>query len=203
MVPERTRTLAFDKMPGSPSDAELLRRRCDSQSAAFYGDISSFMCEHIKEHATYSLLDVGPRTGAGLALLRLVHHPLSFSRLKFDPVLGVDLDPGFELTAFREFPDIEARTVDIFDMEPKTWDIVISSHTVEHVLEAEQFVEGLVRLACRFVILACPFSENPLGTGHVRTIDHKFLSDQGFTLAKIYESHHFHGGVCCIALRRL
>lgn len=199
----QTRAVAFDRMPERPTDYELLRRRCDSQSAAFYSDISSFISLHLKEFATYSLLDVGSRTGMGLALLRLIHHPLSFSRLKLDPVTGIDMDPGFEFTAFREFADIQSQTGDIFRLDEKSWDVVLCSHTIEHIVEAETFVEQLVRLARKYVVLACPFCEVPLSSDHVRTIDYRFLQKLGFETVSIYESHHFHGGVCCIALRRL
>lgn len=196
-------TMTFLPLPANATDSQLLRLRCDSQSMAFYGNISQFIGENLTEFATYSLLDVGPRTGAGLAYLRLVHHPASFSRLKFDPVTGIDLDPSFELTAHREFPDIVGMTGDIFKLPEKNWDVVVCSHTIEHIPAAEAFVEQLVRLARRYVVLACPYSERELTPGHVRSIDYAFFQKAGFPIVKIYESHHWHNGVCCLALRRV
>src|SRR5262249_23738507 len=157
----------------------------------------------VKDHGTFSLLDVGPRTGAGLALLRLMHHPASFSRLKLDPVLGLDMDPAFEFTAFREFPDIAAKTGDLFSVPDKSWDIVTCSHTIEHIEDAEGFVEQILRIARMYVVLACPFAEQALSSGHIQSIDYAFLRGIGFPHVKIYESHHWHNGVCCLAFKSL
>ena len=197
------RNLVFDSLPGQPTDQQLLRLRCDSQSLNYYADISAFLSKHLPGFHQYSLLDVGPRTGTGLALLRLLHHPAAFTRLKFDPVAGIDLDPGFEATAQVEFPDIGAMTGDIADLPPKSWDIVTCSHTIEHVPEPDTFVDLLKRLARRYVLLACPYAERNLSAGHINSIDYKNLTDWGFQAVEIYESQHFHNGVCCLALMEI
>jgi SAM-dependent methyltransferase len=185
-------------------DPDLLRRRCDSQSLSYYGDISRFISSRVKSFETLSLLDVGPRTGVGLALLRLLHHPRAFTRLKFDPVVGIDLDPAFEAIAKREFPDIEARTGDIFDLAPKSFDIVTCSHTIEHLDDAVSFVRQLENIARKYLVLACPFEERrPLSDGHLDSIGRSFFDRVGIEDVEVYESFHFHNGMCCLAFKAI
>jgi SAM-dependent methyltransferase len=192
----------FAPLAPDAGDGELLRLRCDSQSLVYYGDISRFLSTRLLGFETLSLLDVGPRTGAGLALLRLLHHPSAFTRLKFDPVVGIDLDPSFEAIVRREFPDVRGMTGDIFDLEPRSFDIVTCSHTIEHVEDMPPFVAQLERLARRAVVLACPFEERePLSDGHVQRIDAKTLNSMGFTDVEVYESFQFHNGLCCLAIK--
>jgi len=193
----------FAPLVSEPTDSQLLRLRCDSQSMNYYSDISSFISRRIKGFHTYSLLDVGPRTGAGLALLRLIHHPAAFTRLKFDPVEGIDLDPGFEATVAIDFPDVRGMTGDIANLPEKSWDIVTCSHTIEHIENAEEFVKLLERLARKYVVLACPFEERDRVPGHVRSIGPKFFQDLGYLDVEVYESHHWHNGYCCLAIKAL
>lgn len=194
----------FSSLSSRHSDDELLRLRCDSQSASFYGDISRFISGRLLGFETLSLLDVGPRTGAGLALLRLLHHPAAFTRLKFDPVTGIDLDPAFEAIARDEFPDVIALTGDIFLLESKSHDIVTCSHTIEHLDDIPSFVAQLERIARRCVVLACPFEERePRSDGHIQVIDSDLLRRMGFFDVEVYESFHFHNGPCCLAFKSL
>jgi len=193
----------FDKLAMQPTDSQLLKLRCDSQSVQYYSDISHFLSSRIKGHETLSLLDVGPRTGAGLAFLRLVHHPAAYTRLKLDPVYGIDIDPMFEQYAALEFPDISGITGDIFDLEENTWDIVTCSHTIEHISDAEGFVLQLMKIARRYLVIACPFAEMPLSDEHVRTIDYAFFQKLDILDVQIYESQHWHSGVVCLAFKAL
>jgi 2-polyprenyl-3-methyl-5-hydroxy-6-metoxy-1,4-benzoquinol methylase len=196
----RTNTI-FDKLAPEPTDSQLLKLRCDSQSLQYYSDISQFLSSRIFEHQTLSLLDVGSRTGAGLGFLRLVHHPAAYTRLKFDPVAGIDIDPMFEQVAACEFPDIQAMTGDIFDLPENSWDVVCCSHTIEHVTEAEAFVQQLMKIAKHFIVLACPFAEDPLGEDHCRSINYEFFKSLGILDVKVYESQHWHAGLVCLAFK--
>jgi 2-polyprenyl-3-methyl-5-hydroxy-6-metoxy-1,4-benzoquinol methylase len=194
----------FASLAPTPTDADLLRLRCDSQSLSYYGDISRFLSARLMAFETLSLLDVGPRTGVGLALLRLLHHPAAFTRLKFDPVVGIDLDPSFEVIAQGEFPDVQGKTGDIFDLPPKSYDIVTCSHTIEHIYEMEVFVAQLEQIARRGVVLACPFEERePRSDGHVQRIDAARLAAMSYHDVEVYDSFHFHNGACCLAYKPL
>ncbi|MBY0305376.1 MAG: class I SAM-dependent methyltransferase [Sphingomonas sp.] len=198
----RTNTV-FDKLSLEPTDSELMKLRCDSQSLQYYADMSNFLSSRIHGMNVLSLLDVGSRTGSGLAFLRLVHHPAAFTRLKFDPVAGIDIDPMFEQIVGMEFPDIQGLTGDIFNLPDDSWDVVICSHTIEHIPEAEKFVEQLSRIARKYVAIACPFAESPLSDDHCRTIDYDFFKKLGFFDIKVFESQHWHSGVVCLAIKTI
>jgi len=173
----------------------------DAQSLSFYADISAFIRDNIPS-GTYSLLDVGPRTGSGLALLRLLHHPSSYASIRFDPVTGIDLDSNFERTAKEQYPDIKAMTGDAFNVAGK-WDIVLSSHTVEHTADPAAFLHKLGTLAKRYVIIACPYEEQDLIRHHLNRIGYKTLTGAGFWNIKVYRSDHWFNSMCCIAMRAI
>lgn len=198
-----SRNIVFNPLPPEPTDSQLMRVRCDSQSACFYADISQYLDRRIPGFQQLSLLDVGPRTGSGLALLRLMHHPGAFGRLKFDPVAGLDIDPSFEAITRIEFPDIHPMTGDLFDIASDSWDVVICSHTIEHVEEAEAFVRQLMVVARRYVVIACPFNEKNRIPGHVRTIDYEFFNDLGFDDIHVYPSPQWHSGMVCLAMKQV
>lgn len=193
----------FAPLAPAASDAALLRLRCDSQSLSYYGDISRFISARLLAFETLSLLDVGPRTGAGLALLRLLHHPMAFTRLKFDPVVGIDTDPSFGHIASGEFPDIEARTGDISGFGEKSFDVVTCSHALADLDDVAPFVGRLERIARRAVVLASPFDEDELRPdGRRQGVSAALLARLGFRDIEVYDSFHFHDGPCCLAYKQ-
>lgn len=194
----------FRKISEEATDSDVHRLRCDSQSATYYSDISHFLADRIKGFCTLSLLDVGTRTGSGLGLLRLMHHPRAFTRLKFHPVVGIDIDPAFKDIAEIEYPDTTGIVGDIFDMPDNCYDVVVCSHTIEHVADVTSFVKQLEKIARKYVLIACPFEERtPMSAGHIHHIDRNFLNQMGYSDIKVYESFHFHNGLCCIALKTM
>jgi 2-polyprenyl-3-methyl-5-hydroxy-6-metoxy-1,4-benzoquinol methylase len=104
-----------------------------------------------------SLLDVGPRTGAGTGLLQYLHHPESFSRIKLHTT-AIDIDPTYKDYAAVHSPDVEYLVGDIFDVSlSRTFDVVLCSHTLEHLAEPLPFLRRLQALSKAWVIIACPF----------------------------------------------
>ena len=98
MLEEKTSIFSVRLNDGTQTARDLVHM--DAQSISFYCDIAQYLqslC--FVQQSALSLLDIGPRTGAGLAVLRLLHHPLSYSSLKFDPVTGIDIDPMFQRIA--------------------------------------------------------------------------------------------------------
>jgi 2-polyprenyl-3-methyl-5-hydroxy-6-metoxy-1,4-benzoquinol methylase len=170
----------------------------DAQSVSFYCDISAFVRDRLV--GTMSLLDIGPRTGAGLAVLRLLHHPMSYSAIKFDPVTGIDIDPMFEQIAKDRYPDIEALTGVAENLSGK-WDIVISSHTIEHVDDPDAFLNMMKTLARKAVVIAAPFEEQDLIVWHKQRITYKLLTNHGFHDMRVYRSNHFFNSLCVIAMK--
>ncbi|USI72356.1 class I SAM-dependent methyltransferase [Sphingomonas morindae] len=190
-----------------PAAAELnaeaeLKLRCDSQSLSFYSDIASFISRHIKGQQAFDMLDVGARTAAGTALLRAIHHPNSFARLKLNSVTALDLDAEALRLAALEYPDINyiARDVESLKGE-RSWDIVLSSHTIEHVDDPQHFLADLEAVARRHVVIACPFAEVALTMGHVRRFNLDFFERNDFREIEVYRSQHWHGGMACIAIK--
>ncbi|MBB6486706.1 class I SAM-dependent methyltransferase [Rhizobium lusitanum] len=193
----------FSPLKENASEEALMRLRCDSQSMNYYGDLSRYISKNILGFETLSLLDVGPRTGSGLALLRLLHHPTAFTRLKLDPVYGIDLDPEFQRIAESEFEDIYPMTGDIFDLNAKSYDVVTCSHTIEHIPDLDPFIEQMANIARRAVVIACPFEEVNRVPGHVNTITQELFDKHDFIDVEVYDSNHWHNGVCCLAFRKI
>ena len=76
--------------------------------------------------------------------------------LKLDPVTGIDIDPMFRDAAVKSFPDIRALCGDAFALTEGKWDIVLSSHTIEHVDDPADFLKRMEERASRYVVVACP-----------------------------------------------
>jgi len=194
----------FEPIPEDWDENRLMRMRCDSQSMHFYGDISHYLVRRFTEFETMSVLDVGARTCAGTALLRLLHHPWAYTRLKFDPVVALDLEPDVLRFVQQEFHDIAAICDDIHNVADNSYDLVICSHTIEHLYEVQPFIAQLERAARRAVLVACPIDEyEPLTEGHFQRLTANDLEHLGFQDIEVYESFQFHNGKCGIAIKYL
>jgi 2-polyprenyl-3-methyl-5-hydroxy-6-metoxy-1,4-benzoquinol methylase len=199
-----SKTEFFAPLQPDANEADLLRLRCDSQSMSFYADISRFLAARLLAFETLSLLDIGPRTGAGLALLRMLHHPAAFTRIKLDPVVGLDIEPAFEAIAAREFRDLGVRTGNVSSIESKSFDIVICSHTIDLVPNTQEFVAQLERIARRAVVLASPIRlPAELPSAQVVVLTEAVLESMGYFDVEIYDSFHRHDGPCCLAYKPL
>jgi SAM-dependent methyltransferase len=147
-----------------------------------------------------TLLDVGARTGAGTGLIGYLHQPYAYSRFKIHAT-ALDLDGRYVGYARAHFPNIEYLHADItapdFD---RTFDIVLASHTLEHVGDPDGFLAALQRLAKQHVIIACPFEEENLIAGHVNRFTHDFFSRHAVTTLKVYDSVAWVGSKACIAV---
>jgi ubiquinone/menaquinone biosynthesis C-methylase UbiE len=187
------------------SPLEDLKLKCESQSLSFYSDIASFMSRNITGYGFMSLLDVGARTAVGAALLRAIHHPRSFARLKLHPVTALDIDAAAMASARAEYRDLEYITDDVANYKGKRrWDIVLSSHTIEHVPDPEGFLAALEAVAGKYVIVACPIAEEkPFEPGHLHRFDFQFFEKRGFSHFEAYRSLHWHKCLAGIAMKRM
>ena len=103
------------------------------------------------------------------------------------------------------FPDIEAICGDAFSMsDERKWDVVMSSHTIEHADDPSSFLEKMTGVARRLVVVACPFAEEEdLNVFHKNRISHKLLTANGFHDMHVYRSNHWFNSMCVIAAKRI
>lgn len=114
----------------------------------------------------YSLLDVGPRTGAGANLLGQVFADEQWGYLLKLVVDTTDINPDWN-DFIRLMPYIHQNlNVDIFTMEENTYDFCFCSHTIEHLDDPVGFVKQLKKIARKFAFITCPFEEAEPIPGH-------------------------------------
>jgi len=78
-------------------------------------------------------------------------------------------------------------------------DIVICSHTIEHVPRPRMFIEKLCQIAREYVVIACPFQEpRPLIPGHLHSINKAFIDQFNYEFLEVYTSMHWHQSKACI-----
>lgn len=175
--------------------------KCDPQTLSFMSDISYQLRKIYPniEANVKDVLDVGSRTGAGSAFIQQLHHPRSFSAVKMH-VTAIDIEDRYQAYAKIFFPEINYIVGDVFDLPENSRDIVICSHTIEHVINPKEFIEQLRKIAREYVIIACPFNENPenLIPGHRHSIDKKFIDLFSPSLLEIYTNMHWHQSQACI-----
>lgn len=124
-------------------------------------------------------LDVGPSSFGGTALLADLHTEKSFNKLKLK-VSAVDIIDLWRPLQEMLAPNVEFFVQDIFTIEKRTWDFIICSHVIEHVPRPRSFLKRLQSLARDFVLVACPWAENPITTkGHINTIEEDFVIEVG------------------------
>lgn len=181
-----------------------MRLRVDAQSIGFAVDLCRALQTECAEweEGTYTLLDVGARTGSGSNLIATTFHPDSWSRIGLR-VTAIDVDPHWSRHALL-YPAIDYRTADVFEMTGP-FDVVVCSHTLEHIADPAPFMEHLLGLATRLVVIAAPWKE-PLDTRlpyHLHSFDESFFERFPPSTFEVYRSPHWNGGDCFIATYRL
>ena len=141
------------------------------------------------ENTFKTVLDVGPQNFAGTALLHSIHGKYSFNRLKLG-ITALDITDTFELLKDIIAPNVEFLVQDIFDIKQRSWDTVICSHVIEHVPNPQGFVRQLQSLAKDFVIVGCPWNEDPLVTRtHINTLKKDFMLEVGARDLEIFTNY--------------
>lgn len=178
-----------------------LENQFDNSSIAFAIEMLPTLwtlLEGVKEEVT--LLDVGARTGAGTALIGYLHQQHCTSRIKIRAT-ALDINSTYYNYARKNYPFANYTVGDIFKLPEQTkFDIVISSHTIEHVPNPEVFLAHLIKLATRYVIIACPFKEENLFPGHINRFDDNFFIETKAIDVKIYKALGWHQSLACIAV---
>ncbi len=187
-----------DILQKAGKDYSFVEHKSNPQSMHFMADIVPII-ERIYprekgKKINLNVLDVGPRTGAGSGLLAKLYSPQSWARIKMK-ITAMDIDDTFQEYANFCFPEINYVVGDIYDIQPgRKWDLVICSHTIEHVPDPKRFAERLIELSKGYVIISCPFLEdkNNLCRGHVNSITLEFIAQFDPLMMHIYDACFWH-----------
>jgi 2-polyprenyl-3-methyl-5-hydroxy-6-metoxy-1,4-benzoquinol methylase len=197
-------TQVFNVLSSNADTETAFKLKCDSQSLSFYSEIAVYIANNIAGFDKLTVLDVGARTAAGTALLRAIFHPESFSRLKFSSVTALDLDAVAIAKAKLEYPDLEYLVEDVrLFAGIRNWDLVLASHTIEHVPDPDAFIGYLEAVANKYVLIACPIYEDQLSVGHSNRFTIEFFERHNFTNVIAFRSLHWHGGLACLAIKKI
>ena len=78
---------------------------------------------------------------------------------------------------------------DIFELDKnEVWDLVICSHTIEHMSDPFPFIAQLQRLARHWVLIYCPFNESPLTSNHKISITKDIVDSLHPSVVEILDS---------------
>lgn len=130
-------------------------------------------------NALKTVLDIGPSSFGGTALLANLHAKQSFNRLKLN-VSAVDITARYQLLQKIVAPNIDFFVCDVFLIKNRVWDFVVCSHVIEHVHKPFEFLRQLQSLAKDFVLVSCPWAERPLTCkSHINIIEEDFIAAAG------------------------
>lgn len=123
---------------------------------------------------SYSLLDIGSRTGVGSNLLgEVFSSELWGYQIKF-AVDTIDISKDWN-TYMKLNPYIRQHSnKDLFSIEKDTYDVCFCSHTIEHLDDPISFVNQMKYVARYFSFVTCPYEEKDPIKGH-RTITKEII----------------------------
>lgn len=185
-----------DKIEETVLDKKLKRNkrynelRGGAQSRQFMIQILPFVREYMRsfeQGSCFDILDVGPGTGFGSNLLAALYQTVQLGyRAR---VVTADVDPDYIdfMKIFCRY--VVPKHIDIADID-RTFDIVIASHVIEHVIEWKVFLERLCALSTGIVIICSPYDEcaDELTMGHVNIFNDQVLSEFGAVRIELMES---------------
>ena len=133
------------------------------------------------------VLDAGTGSGAGANLLATLYAGRFLGRAM--AVDAIELIGHMERYAKAKFPAINYIVGDVLKLRPKPpWDLVLCSHTIEHIDDYVHFSRHLQSLATKWVLFYAPWQEKERVPGHVVTIDEAFLATLGAVEFEIIDS---------------
>lgn len=182
---------------------DFIETKANPQALGFMTDIVGFLRnallpKHVNEH--FSVLDLGAKSAVGANFLGQLGQPNSFSKLKFT-VTAADIDLTYQKYSEKRNVFVTFDGGDVFEMG-RSWDIVICSHVIEHIVDTEGFIARLRTIANKYIVLAFPFAEDPnnLISEHVRSLDIGFLRALKPVRYEVYDGMFWTQSLCCIVL---
>lgn len=188
----RARAEELAKPPHTPAAAktERVSETRGVKSTQYMIDLlphlQAIMAEHPR-HTRFDVLDVGPGTGHGTALLAEMYRRSTLGyRMR---VSALDIDDSYARYIATITPHVRFIKADIFDHD-KQYDFVLSSHVIEHVPEPVEFCRRLQELARIAVLVSAPYNEpiEDLTAGHVNVIDEATVEKLGADKVTIMKS---------------
>ncbi len=178
-------------------DADFIVDKCDPQSMGFMSELVPVIGEIMSGVTKATCLDVGARTAAGSSLLATIFSPETYNLPKMQ-VSAMDLDGSMADYAHTFFPEVTYLTGDVFEHQ-LTYDLIVCSHTIEHIAEPKPFIARLQAMARGQVLIACPFDEpaTALIPGHLHSIDMAFIQSLRPTRFTVFKSLAWHQSMAC------
>ncbi|MFY8150442.1 MAG: class I SAM-dependent methyltransferase [Prochlorococcaceae cyanobacterium] len=189
------------------SEFEMAETLMFHQTLTFYMDIVSVIQDLLPGYETIRILDVGSRTGAGANLMGFVFSENSYSRIKAE-VTALDIEDRFQKYSITKFPWIKEYVVDDIFNVSSSWDIVVCSHTIEHVYNYTEFINEMRSKTKRYLIVLAPYDEAncklikdiPMCEGHINSITHDSIASFSPIIFKIYRSLVWHQSLAFLAV---
>ena len=156
----------------------------------------------LPEMTVKTVLDIGPQTFSGTALLSKIHHPKSNNRLKLK-VSALDIHAKLKGLKDIIAPEIEFIVADLFSLKNRKFDVVIASHVIEHVPNPVAFMRQMQCIANDFVMIAAPWKEAyPLSGSHINVIDEQLVAAVSAEELQVYTNYCWGKGrqVCMFKL---
>jgi SAM-dependent methyltransferase len=159
--------------PATPDNVRI-SETSGVQSLQFMVDLLPYLQKKLATYPrgrSFDVLDIGPGTGMGTALLAQLYSPPARLGYKMN-VKAVDISPLYSDYIRVISPRVPFLKDDIFTHSPR-YDFVIASHVIEHVPDPVAFCHRMQELAREAVYVLCPFNEpaDKLTKGHVNVID--------------------------------
>lgn len=149
------------------------------------------------------VLDVGCGCGAGSELLRNLHNPAAYTDLHLQ-VTAIDSSPRFADWTRSQFPHLDLHIASASGWEEgnklgELYDLVISSHCIEHNPNPPAFLRSLQAMSAGPVIIACPFLEpDPRHSEHISRIDYDFIRSTKPSHSHFYDSITWQSSPCAV-----
>lgn len=137
---------------------------------------------------TLKVLDVGAAHGAGSHLLATLYRSNLFGvRMEVD---ALENDNKYKQFAEKRFPEINFIVKDIFKMDSsENWNLIICSHTIEHLENPIPFMKKLCEFATDWVLFYAPFEETGIRPeNHISTITMEMVNSLNPIFMDIFKS---------------